>query len=330
MTAHQTAFDPVLQELPGVASAIPDVVVLMAVYNGMQWLPEQVDTILNQQNVQVSLCISVDQSDDDSYAWCEQLSQKDARVSVLPYGQRFGSATANFFRLLNDTDLENADFIAFADQDDRWYEDKLSRAAELMKRHKLDGYSANVQAFWEDGRQCTIRKSQPQKRWDYFFEAAGPGCTYVLTPSLARYICQVLKDYPEQTQAMQYHDWLCYALARHAGFTWYIDSSVVMDYRQHQQNLIGANTGWRALWRRATKVLWGNALGQARLICKLLEQLPPSRGADQSAHYPTAFRLQKRRDMMRLATMARRCRRRNKDQWLFFIMCVLMSVRGMG
>lgn len=37
------------------ADNIPRVAVLLAAYNGMQWIEEQVDSILNQQGVAVTL-----------------------------------------------------------------------------------------------------------------------------------------------------------------------------------------------------------------------------------------------------------------------------------
>ena len=41
-------------------------------------------------------------------------------------------------------------------------------------------FTSNVIAFWKEGRQQLIKKSYCQKKLDYYFESAGPGCTFVL------------------------------------------------------------------------------------------------------------------------------------------------------
>lgn len=46
---------------------LPKVAVLLAAYNGMQWIKEQIDTVFNQQDVDVTIYISVDLSTDGTY-----------------------------------------------------------------------------------------------------------------------------------------------------------------------------------------------------------------------------------------------------------------------
>ena len=45
-------------------SSAPKVTVLLASYQGIPWIDEQIDSILQQQNVNVELTISDDLSDD--------------------------------------------------------------------------------------------------------------------------------------------------------------------------------------------------------------------------------------------------------------------------
>ncbi|MCZ7080203.1 glycosyltransferase family 2 protein, partial [Salmonella enterica subsp. enterica] len=58
----------------------PRILVLLAAYNGMRWISEQVDSILGQEAVSVSLLISVDRSDDGTESWVDQLCIRDSRV----------------------------------------------------------------------------------------------------------------------------------------------------------------------------------------------------------------------------------------------------------
>jgi len=79
------------------APSVPRMAVLLAAYNGMAWLQQQVQSILAQQGVQVALFISVDASTDGTRAWVQALSQAEPAVTLLPDAGRLGSAGANFF-----------------------------------------------------------------------------------------------------------------------------------------------------------------------------------------------------------------------------------------
>ena len=56
-----------------------------------------------------------------------------------------------------------------------WFKDKLIRAVSAIEENNCNAYSSNVTAFWPDGKEALIDKAQPLRKWDYFFEAAGPG-----------------------------------------------------------------------------------------------------------------------------------------------------------
>lgn len=229
---------------------LPKVAVLLAAYNGMQWIEEQVDSILNQQGVAVTLFFSVDLSTDGTDQWVQKLAAKHSNVFMLPYGERFGGAGPNFFRLIRDADFSGFDAVSFADQDDIWFSDKLSRACALLQDGQCDVYSSNVTAFWTDGKQMLIDKAQPQKQFDHFFEAAGPGCTYVFNIDAASAFKRFVIELGEKIQTVSLHDWLAYAFCRHNGFKWFIDPVPSMLYRQHANNQVGTNTGLSAYKRR--------------------------------------------------------------------------------
>ncbi|KTD30173.1 glycosyltransferase [Legionella maceachernii] len=301
-------------------NASPQCAVLLAVYNGMQYLEEQVDTILNQQDVHVSLFVSVDLSTDGSLEWFYDLSARDSRVIVLPYGEKFGGAARNFFRLIRDVNLSPFDFVAFADQDDHWYLNKLSRAIHTISASHYDAYSSNVIAFWEDGKRLLINKSQSQRRWDYVFEAAGPGCTYVMTAKLMCAIKNHLLHIWDPLQSVSLHDWFCYAFARANGFKWYIDDQPSMLYRQHANNQVGVNLGLKAYANRFKKIRNGWWLTQALLISELI-------GISESRFIRSWSRL-RRIDLLRLSLRALQCRRRLPEQIFFFWVCLVLCLTG--
>ncbi len=226
------------------------IAVLLTVYNGRAFIEEQLQSILQQQGVKLHIFISVDLSTDDSYQWCCSFADKYTQITVLPYGQRFGGAAVNFYRLIKEVDFSGFDFMALSDQDDKWLGDKLLTACTKLKDEKYDAYSGNVMAFWEDGRQHLINKAYPQRKYDYLFEAAGPGCTYVLRTEPMLLFKQLIISKWQLAKQVGLHDWFIYAFFRTKGFLWYIDPNFKLLYRQHTENQVGINKGWRARFKR--------------------------------------------------------------------------------
>lgn len=296
----------------------PKVAILLAVYNGMPWIEEQVQSIFDQQGVNISLFISIDPSSDDSEQWCRALAQKTAQVTVIERGISQQSATQNFFNLIKHVDISTFDYIGFSDQDDIWQPNKVHKALDALQAGGFDGYSSNVEAFWESGKRELINKAQKQTRWDHFFEAAGPGCTYLLTNKLMSAIKNRLLLSADLSDTLGFHDWFCYAFAREFNYRWFIDHNSYMHYRQHDSNVVGVNQGFHAFFKRTKHVLSGEAIKQSKNILAVLAS--DKRYAAQitlpSSHL----------DYFKLALRYRHCRRRFKDQCLFFMFCAIMSI----
>ena len=244
--------------------------VLLAAYNGEAWLDEQVQSILRQTSVVIDLFISVDKSTDNTKHLVEDLCRKYSNITQLPYGKRYGSASRNFFRLISDVDFSSYDYIAISDQDDIWLDVKLKRAADVLKKYDVAAYSSDVIAFWEDfPKRQIIKKSYRQKKWDFFFESAGPGCSYVLKQSAALKVQEVIRSNHNAVQAIDLHDWLIYAIVRCMGLTWYIDDQATLLYRQHSSNEFGVNSGLAAWKKRFDQIQSGWYKGQIRCLLQL-------------------------------------------------------------
>ncbi|KTB58719.1 glycosyltransferase [Pseudomonas syringae] len=297
----------------------PKVAVLMAAYNGMAWIEDQLESILKQVNVGVSVYISVDTSTDNTESWCSAYAERRSNVTMLPNAGPFGGAARNFFRLIRDVDFSSFDYVAFADQDDIWYPHKLERATSVLDLERYDAYSSNVVAFWPDGRRRLIDKSQPQTQLDYLFEAAGPGCTYVLTRKLALEFKMSLEEHWNSAQNVSLHDWYCYAFARSHDFRWFIDPAPGMDYRQHSGNQVGANVGIASLTTRLKNIADGWWLEQVLLIDYLTGRNPALiRKSEHASHLL----------ILRLIFKAAQCRRRRRDKFLFIVACLASVIRN--
>jgi rhamnosyltransferase len=251
------------------ASTYPRVAVLMATYNGITWLQAQLDSILAQREVNVTLYASDDGSNDGTDDFLRALSQSDARVVVLPKMPGTGSAGQNFYRLICDVNVDAFDYVAFADQDDIWHADKLARHIVLLKKNNAAAVSSNVIAFWPNGTERLILKSQPQRSCDFLFESAGPGCTFLMTPWLISLVREQLMDVRSQARNVLLHDWLTYAICRASGGLWVIDSMPSLHYRQHQLNVVGANSGLLAKWSRLLKFMHGWYRTEVIKVCQV-------------------------------------------------------------
>ncbi|MDS1315146.1 glycosyltransferase [Aliarcobacter butzleri] len=230
------------------------VAILLASYNGIKYIKEQVDSILNQKEVDATIFVSDDLSTDGTLEYLQDIYKNEKRLVYLNSHDKFGGAAKNFFRLIKDVDFSNFDYISLADQDDIWYEDKVIGAIEMIEEKHLDAYSSNVLAFWEDGKEMIINKSNSQTKYDYLFEAAGPGCTYVLKKDLAIFLQKFICENWEDVNKIELHDWFIYAFARENNYKWHIDENLSMRYRQHTSNQVGANDGLKAKIKRLKKV----------------------------------------------------------------------------
>jgi len=292
--------------------------VCLAAYNGTTYIAEQLESILQQTGVDIQIFISVDVSKDGTENRLAEWAQSESRLTLLPFGQRFGSAGPNFYRLLREVDLSGFDYLSFADQDDLWHPEKLWRAHCLMTEQGALGYSSNVTAFWPSGRTQLVNKAQPLRSLDFMFEAAGPGCTYVLQSSLALSLQQMIRGTDASLLRVGYHDWLIYAFARANNYAWVIDEWSSMQYRQHANNQIGVNAGWRSYWRRVRKMLSGHGFEQSLLIADLVHAY--------SAPVVQKGLLGGRLGYLWLALRANQCRRKRLDQLWFFVLCVLFAI----
>jgi len=299
---------------------IASVAVCLAAYNGKEWLVEQLESILKQEKVRVTVFVSVDRSNDGTEALINDYSKNDNRVVHLPVGFHFGGAAANFFRLLKDVDITAFDYISLADQDDVWYSDKLWHAIQVLDDTGADCYSSNVIAFWTDGSEMLINKAHPQREWDYIFEAAGPGCTYLFKRRVIKDVKSVLIEHEDLVAKVALHDWFLYAFARARRYQWAIDPRPSMSYRQHSSNQVGVNAGWHAYAWRARKIWSGWGITQARLIVQLV-------GLNDEPFYQP-WKVPGRIGMLWLGVNAFRCRRKITDIFIFAAICLLLSIVG--
>ena len=107
--------------------------VILAVWNGENYLPAMLDSLLSQTTSDFNVLVRDDGSTDGSLEILENYKPKfDGRLSVIT-GEPTGSATANFAILMRET---KADYVLFADQDDVWKPKKVGLTLRSLRRPK--------------------------------------------------------------------------------------------------------------------------------------------------------------------------------------------------
>ncbi len=293
-------------------ASAPTIVVLLATHNGVRWLDEQVDSILDQQDVLVRIVALDDGSTDGTPEWLAARAAADDRITVLADDGTGGSSARNFARLIRTAEVREGELVAFADQDDVWQPDKLARHAEILASG-FDGISSSVTSFTDDGTRSLVRKDYPQREFDYLLESPGPGCTFLLSARLLALTAQVLERSAD-ARALDFHDSLVYAVARAHGWRWHIDAYPSVNYRQHGNNVMGSNVGFSAATRRLRLIREHWLRNHSIKLTRTALEVAPATLKPELERILGLLTGGRLRDRWALARLTPRMRRRPRDQ----------------
>ena len=109
----------------------PRILVLMTTYNGERFVREQIDSVLDQAGVEVTLRIRDDVSSDGTWGILEEYAAAHDNIEILRAEENLG-IVRNIMGLLYACDADAFDFFAIADQDDVWMPDKLMAAVAAV------------------------------------------------------------------------------------------------------------------------------------------------------------------------------------------------------
>lgn len=241
---------PAPSEAPS-AAPLPRITLLMASYQGAAHLQAQLDSFAAQDHADWALWISDDGSTDGTRGIVDRFrsAHPDREIRLLD-GPRRGAA-ANFLSLLCHPDLPPG-WVALSDQDDLWYPHKLSHALRaLAEETGAAVYSAQSRHIAEDGRPLglsRVHRGRPSFGNALVQNRVAGHCA-VLTPAALALVRTV------GPVAVPFHDWWLYLLLSGAGGRVHVSPEVVLDYRQHGQNVLGAHRGPLAGLARAAMVL---------------------------------------------------------------------------
>ncbi len=107
--------------------------VAMAVYNGEQYLPEQLDSILKQLSPSDEIVVSYDASKDGTWELLQNYAVKYPQVRVIE--NKNPGVAGNFNNAIQNC---MGDYIFICDQDDRWAGDKRIRVLDAFEKSGAD------------------------------------------------------------------------------------------------------------------------------------------------------------------------------------------------
>ncbi len=211
--------------------------ILMGSFNGEKYIEEQLYSIRKQDYKNIKLYISDDGSQDNTIKIIKKY-QKLWGKNYINYhmGLKLGFAK-NFFELLCKDDIQ-ADYYAFADQDDIWEENKISRAINLLKKipsNQAALYCARTKLVDVKGREIGL--SPLYKKTLSFrnaiIQSISTGNSMVMNKAARDLLYKTKNVMPVS------HDWWSYLIISGSGNQVIYDPHTTIKYRQHDNNVVG-------------------------------------------------------------------------------------------
>lgn len=242
------------------ANTLPKIAVLLSSYNGENFIKEQIDSILCQEDVNVQIIVRDDGSSDNTLDIISTYPD-----ILLVKGKNLG-CEESFMELLHFN--YDAEFFAFSDQDDIWHPRKLITAINNIKSHNCELSACNLQLVNAMGNNLGMlftddQISDSMKQMNKYILPNKHGCVLVWTRKLHKLIQSYRPKYSVP------HDVWVNSIANIVSFT-YVDNESFIQYRQHGNNTAGYALNFRQRLRKGIKHHLGSNHPNRDLIAQSL------------------------------------------------------------
>lgn len=240
------------------------VVVLMSTYNGEKYLRTQLDSILEQKNVNVEILVRDDGSTDSTI---EILKEYESKGLLKWYTGENLRPAKSFMNLVKNAPV--AEYYAFSDQDDVWLPEKLSRAIEGLCA--IDGVGPKLYY----STTILVDKNLKKLNLNYKYiqsidfntavvSSNATGCTMCFNKELL----DIVNLYTPTYQMM--HDGWIHKVCLAVSGKVYCDKEAYIYYRQHDNNVIGGKHSFSNRWKRRFGYLKNRTRVRSKGIHELL------------------------------------------------------------
>ncbi len=257
----------------------PQIAILLCTYQGEKYLAAQLDSFEAQSYPDWSLWVSDDGSTDATLNLLATYAQHHRPGQVtMRSGPRKGFV-ANFMSLLCEPTL-HADYYALSDQDDIWHADKLERAVKWLSQVSAGQpalYCTRTELIDEADQSLGLSPlfTRPPAFANALMQNVAGGNTMVMNNAARSLLLEAGADVDVVA-----HDWWVYIVVSACGGCVHYDSEPSLRYRQHAENLIGANAGVSARLLRIRMLFEGSLKAwtnqHIRALTPFLPKLTPS------------------------------------------------------
>lgn len=253
------------------------IAVLMSTYNGEKYLREQIESILAQVGVAVELFVRDDGSKDGTEKILAEFATNNAHVH---YGMCKNVGVGNSFMNLLYSAPDTFDYYAFSDQDDIWLPEKLSEAIKTLEESGALLYASNQECVDKDGNRLGLRYAEGREIFlspvQIMEKNMISGCTMVFGKDFRDILVEIKNRPAEALLRNRIHDvWLA-EVAAVCGKIIY-DKRAFIRYRQHENNVVGANEhDKKRAAKERKKKLKNKELrnGRSKLAAEICEKFP--------------------------------------------------------
>ncbi len=214
--------------------------ILLATYNGQQYLREQLDSILSQSYSNFRLLISDDLSTDNTREILAEYVEKDKRIIVFNQERNLG-VVKNFEFLLKKVESR---YYMFSDQDDIWKENKIEKSLKTLEETNSElvytdlevvdeNLNVTYESYWKlKGIYNKIKKYNNFE--SLYLNNFVTGCTMLSKKELIKEVLPL----PNTSKFVLHDYWIPLILSQKYKIT-YIEEPLIK-YRQHKNNKVGS------------------------------------------------------------------------------------------
>ena len=216
--------------------------ILLSTWNGEKWLPELLDSLLQQNNQNWQLLARDDGSRDKSYYLLQKWKQCHPEKIILMRSREHLGSKLSFNRLVK---RSNANYLMFCDQDDVWQANKIGLQMDVIKEKEQHHGKVTPILIHSD---LEVVDKQLKTKYSSFWKLRGfklqqPKQKYLVQNIVTGNTCLFNRAaanlaFPLNNKVMEHDRWLALSVA------WFGVIQAVhlplVRYRQHKNNQIGA------------------------------------------------------------------------------------------